>query len=149
MLKWTMTFPVLIARGNCRDQYFLIVLLRNWCFLAPFRQNMLGLAGFLGMDDFLESAAGWLDVTVNNHNSVGKVDQRCYRAEAHWSVCVVLFCPSGQAPCRPQFEELPRSPCCSLPVRENHHLNAETGTSCSRYCRVSFATSGSKRRGFC
>ena len=92
--------------------------------------GLVRLADFLGMDDFLELAARWLDVSVNaisNHNSVRSVYQVIrgrYRASRdkqriHIGLCVRCcrsICPSVQSPCRPQLEDLPRSPCCNLPV---------------------------------
>ena len=116
--------------------------------------EMLGLvrlADFLGMDDFLEVAARWLDVSVNailNHNSVRSVYQLIrgrFRASrhkksqhiGHCCYCVSSIFSSAPAPCRPQeTRDLPRCPCCNLEVHPECYPIAPQCSYCYEVFRV-------------
>ena len=103
---------------------------------------MVRLADYVGADDFVRAAAGWLDMGVHeisNVNPVGRVYQLIrgrYRASRHHDKELTGLCAwCGQwmekevvVPCRPSSEPLRKSPCCDLPV----HRHCDSGPACRK-----------------
>ena len=108
---------------------------KNFCIPSD-HMEMLGLvrlADYVGMDDFLEVVAKWLEVSVmaiSNHNPVRRVHQLIrgrYRASRHkqsrpygyCGVCKSWIYAANEAPCRPQEPTIARTPCCNQKVHSH------------------------------
>ena len=106
--------------------------------IPPEHMEILGLvwlADFLGMDDFLDVAAWWLDVSINailNQNCVKCIPTHPGTVPSEHSI---LF--SAPASCTPQEKgDLPRFPCCNLQVHPECLPVAPQCINCYKMFRV-------------